>query len=72
MDKEEVAYIGDDINDLDAIKYVGFGVTVADGTKVIKKHADYVTTLKGGECAVRELCEYIMENSCSRRVKESV
>jgi YrbI family 3-deoxy-D-manno-octulosonate 8-phosphate phosphatase len=60
--REEVAYIGDDINDLEVIKYVGLGSTVADGMKVVKEHADYVTTLKGGEGAIRELCEYIMEN----------
>lgn len=62
LTKEEVAYIGDDINDLEVIKYVGFGATVADGVKAVKEHADYVTTLKGGEGAIRELCEYIMES----------
>jgi YrbI family 3-deoxy-D-manno-octulosonate 8-phosphate phosphatase len=60
--EEEVAFIGDDLNDLEAIKYVGFGVTVADGMNAVKEHADYVTKLKGGEGAVRELCEYILES----------
>ena len=62
IDREEVAYIGDDINDLEVIKFVGLGATVADGMKIIKEHSKYVTSLKGGEGAVREICEYILEN----------
>ena len=62
IDREEIAYIGDDINDLDVIKFVGLGATVADGMEVVKEHSKYVTSLKGGEGAVREFCEYILEN----------
>jgi N-acylneuraminate cytidylyltransferase len=62
IEREEVAYIGDDINDLEVIKFVGLGATVADGMKVVKEHSKYVTSLKGGEGAVREFCEYILEN----------
>jgi len=62
IDREEIAYIGDDINDLEVIKFVGLGATVADGMKVVKKHSKYVTSLKGGEGAVREFCKYILEN----------
>lgn len=59
--RSEVVFIGDDINDIDAIKYAGVGVTVADGHVEIQKHADIVLTRKGGDHAIRELCELILE-----------
>ena len=54
-----IAYIGDDINDLLAMKQVGFPVAVNDATSEIKKISAYITTLKGGEGAVREVIEHI-------------
>jgi 3-deoxy-D-manno-octulosonate 8-phosphate phosphatase (KDO 8-P phosphatase) len=48
----EVAFVGDDLPDLPAISYVGFGVAVADAIEEVKQHADYVTTRKGGSGAV--------------------
>lgn len=59
---EEIAYIGDDRNDIDVIKAVGFGCSVADGTAEAKNAADYVTGAKGGEGAVREVAELILAN----------
>ncbi|MHC4461218.1 MAG: KdsC family phosphatase [Planctomycetota bacterium] len=60
---ERVAYIGDDLTDLPAIRYVGFGVAVADAVDEVKKYADYVTTRHGGSGAVREVIEYILKNT---------
>jgi len=57
---ENVAYIGDDINDLEVIKKVGFGCSVADGMECVKKVAKYVTKTKGGEGAVREIAEILL------------
>jgi N-acylneuraminate cytidylyltransferase len=57
---EEIAYVGDDINDLEVIKEVGFGCTVHDGMDILRNSADYVTKAKGGHGAVRELVELIM------------
>lgn len=68
IDKEEVAYIGDDINDLEVIKFVGLGAAVADGMEAVKECSKYVTSLKGGEGAVREFCEYILGN-CATKVQ---
>lgn len=59
---EEIAYIGDDINDLDAIKLVGLGCCVADGATKVKKASRYITKVKGGEGALREVAELIIEN----------
>jgi len=57
------AYIGDDLPDLPAIRYVGFGVAVANAVDEVKEAADYVTTRPGGRGAVREVIEYILKNS---------
>ena len=58
---EQILYMGDDINDLKPLEYAGVGVTVADGHKLLKEKADYITTGKGGDHAVREVCEMILE-----------
>lgn len=60
---ENVAYIGDDLPDLPVIRYVGFGVAVANAVDQVKQYADYVTTCPGGKGAVREVVEYILKNS---------
>lgn len=61
VDLNNVLYIGDDINDLEAIKAVGFGCSVANGIDVVKQAAKYVTKKSGGEGAVREICELIIK-----------
>ncbi len=56
----EVAYVGDDLPDLAAIRNVGLGMTVANAYALVKQHAKYVTQARGGEGAVREVCDFIM------------
>lgn len=63
LSPQSVAYVGDDLPDLPVIKYVGFGVAVANAVDEIKQHADYVTTRPGGSGAVREVIEYILKNT---------
>ena len=60
---ENVAYIGDDLTDLPVIRYVGFGVAVANAVDEVKRHADYVTARAGGSGAVREVIEHILKNT---------
>lgn len=55
-----IAYVGDDVNDLEALKAVGFSATPADGLPQVRKVVDYICRLKGGEGAVRELVEMIL------------
>jgi 3-deoxy-D-manno-octulosonate 8-phosphate phosphatase (KDO 8-P phosphatase) len=57
----QVAYIGDDINDLETLKAVGFSATPADGMPQIAAAVDYICKKKGGEGAVRELTEMILD-----------
>jgi 3-deoxy-D-manno-octulosonate 8-phosphate phosphatase (KDO 8-P phosphatase) len=67
---EQVAYIGDDVNDLEALKRVGLAVTVADGLPQVKEVAHYITEKKGGEGAVRELCDLLMNTQPPRKPPE--
>jgi 3-deoxy-D-manno-octulosonate 8-phosphate phosphatase (KDO 8-P phosphatase) len=62
----QVAYIGDDINDLEALKAVGFSATPADGMPVVAAAVDYVCQKKGGEGAVREIIEMILDAQRSK------
>ncbi len=57
----QVAYIGDDINDLETLKAVGFSATPADGMPQVAAAVDYICQKKGGEGAVREIIEMILE-----------
>lgn len=57
----DVAYLGDDLPDLPAIRCVSLGVTVANANSFVRQHADAVTSLRGGEGAARELCEFILQ-----------
>ena len=60
IESEEVAYIGDDLNDLKAMEFVGLPCAVADAADPIKDAAQYVTHRRGGDGAVREVCELII------------
>ena len=63
LSPEQVAYIGDDLPDLPAIRHVGFWVAVADAVAEVRARADYVTTCGGGRGAVREVIELILKTS---------
>ncbi len=58
---DDAAYIGDDIIDIPALRLAGLGVTVADGHKAVQEVADIVTSRGGGQGAVRELCDAIVD-----------
>lgn len=58
---DQIAYMGDDLPDLPAIRYAGLGVTVADALPIVKQHADFITEAKGGEGAVREFCDWLLQ-----------
>ena len=61
LSMDEIAYIGDDVNDLEALKAVGFSATPADGMPQVAAVVDYVCLKKGGEGAVREIIEMILQ-----------
>lgn len=57
----QVAYMGDDLNDLAAFELAGIRVTVADGHEQLKKCASYVARARGGEHALREVADLIID-----------
>lgn len=57
---EEVAFMGDDVYDIELMKMVGLPVTVPDAHDKVKTVAKYITTRKGGEGAVREVIDLIL------------
>ena len=61
----QVAYIGDDCNDLECIRSAGVGIAVADAIEEVKEAADYVLKAKGGHGAVREAAEWILNHNQS-------
>lgn len=61
MTLQEVAYMGDDINDLAALRVVGFSAAPADALPAVRKAVTYVCRAKGGAGAVREVAEMILE-----------
>ena len=56
----QIAYVGDDIGDLQILHRVGLAVTVSDGWKELSKLVDYITEKPGGRGAVREVAELLL------------
>ncbi len=57
---ENVCYVGDDINDIDVMKAVGYGCCPADAVLDVKAIADFITQTKGGEGVIREVVARII------------
>lgn len=58
---EEIAYLGDDLNDLPVMVRIGLPCAVANAVSEVKEHAKFVTRSSGGNGAVREVVEYILK-----------
>ena len=57
---EEICYVGDDVFDLEAMRYAGFSACPADAENAVKEEADYVCRNTGGHGAAREVIELIL------------
>jgi 3-deoxy-D-manno-octulosonate 8-phosphate phosphatase (KDO 8-P phosphatase) len=57
---DEIAYVGDDVIDLPAMREVGFAVAVANARAQVKAEAHYVTPHAGGQGAGRDAIEFIL------------
>ena len=58
---KETAFAGDDLPDLPVMKLVGLSICPADAPPYIQEHADIVTRQKGGQGAIREVCDEILK-----------
>lgn len=58
---KDVGFVGDDLVDIPVLRKVGFSAAVPDAVPEVKEIVDYITTNKGGEGAVREICELLLK-----------
>lgn len=58
---DEIAYIGDDFNDLEVLRKIGLSACPNDGIDEIKREVDYVCTKNGGNGAFRDFAELIIK-----------
>lgn len=56
----EVAFIGDDINDIELLEICGFSACPSNAMDIVKDKVNYICSKKGGEGAVREICDMIL------------
>jgi 3-deoxy-D-manno-octulosonate 8-phosphate phosphatase (KDO 8-P phosphatase) len=61
VEANEVAFIGDDLNDIPLMLRSGLAIAVADAVQETRDHAHYVTNATGGSGAVRESIELILK-----------
>lgn len=60
LTNEQVAHVGDDLPDLPLMQLAGLGISVADAYSFVSQKADWITTHKGGEGAVRDIADLIL------------
>lgn len=61
ISREQLAYIGDDLNDYSSMKLAGFVACPLDSAKEIIEISDYTSIYKGGNGAVRDIINYILK-----------
>lgn len=67
IDSARVGYVGNDINDLDCMKNAGVAICVADAAPEIRALAHWITSRRGGEGAVREICDLVIRAGKARK-----
>jgi len=61
LTNSQIAYVGDDVIDLPVMQVAGLAIAVPNANHLVKKHAHWQTQHSGGQGAVREICEFIMD-----------
>jgi len=59
---DQVCHVADDVNDMDLMETVGLPIAVANARPQVKKVAAYITQARGGDGAVREVCDLLLEH----------
>lgn len=60
LDFAQAGFMGDDLIDLAVMKACAFSAAPANAVAIVREHADFVTTERGGDGAVRTVCEHIL------------
>jgi 3-deoxy-D-manno-octulosonate 8-phosphate phosphatase (KDO 8-P phosphatase) len=61
VDADQIAYVGDDFTDIVVMRRVGLAIAVANARLEVKRAAHHVTERSGGDGAVREVIELILD-----------
>ena len=61
IDRKNVVYIGNDLNDLEVMEYVGYAVAPADADPAVKEIARTVTEARGGDGVIREFWDILSQ-----------
>lgn len=74
LSSDNVAYIGDDLNDLGSMKYAGFKACPLDAAPEIKDICDYISTFRGGTGVVQDVLRQILDtlNKWDDFIKEEI
>ncbi len=72
LEPYQVAYVGDDINDLSVMQEVGLAIAVADAHQRVIEMSHWQTEAPGGRGAAREVCEFIMstQNTLTAQLRQ--
>jgi len=62
INNNEIAYIGDDINDIECINYCKYTACPFDAVDEVKEKVKYISIKKGGDGAVRDFIEWLIKN----------
>ncbi len=65
----EIVFIGDDVNDIELMKKVGFSATPSDGILQVKKIANYICKASGGNGSFREIADLILKEKFPKKTK---
>jgi YrbI family 3-deoxy-D-manno-octulosonate 8-phosphate phosphatase len=68
LTRDQVAYVGNDVNDLEAMGAVGVPIAVSDAVPEVRRIAALVTSKRGGDGAVREVCDWIIASQDGREL----
>jgi YrbI family 3-deoxy-D-manno-octulosonate 8-phosphate phosphatase len=72
VERSRLVYVGNDVNDVDCLRWAGCGVAVADAYPQAREVATVLLTQAGGRGAVRELCELVIHSVQSAQPVQEV
>ncbi|SDE99211.1 3-deoxy-D-manno-octulosonate 8-phosphate phosphatase, YrbI family [Mucilaginibacter pineti] len=72
LQPSEIAYIGDDYNDMEIMQLAGLSACPADAMPFLKAHADIICSLTGGAGCFREFAEFIIDSKVATSVKDGI
>ncbi|MBO83170.1 MAG: 3-deoxy-D-manno-octulosonate 8-phosphate phosphatase [Actinobacteria bacterium] len=68
LQPNQIAFIGDDVNDLPLLKLVGISASPCDAINQVKNSVKYVCTCNGGQGAFREFADFILTQKFSKKL----